>query len=306
MNDIVFAAYDNNTRFAIPTCTCLGFLGASLGGGLTRQMGLYGILVDQITSVNLVTAQGKSLHVDATHHSELWYAIRGAAPNFGVVTSAVVKAYPVPQAQNVAWEGAVTFSDDKLEALIQAIYDLVLQPTVQIDLLFSFSGPPLNKTTITAIPFFLGNASAAEEAFASILKLGPIANGATEVPYNHWGDSGQSFCQKGMRKPAYGASLSRQGWDPNTWRAVYNEFNKFVRENPQAANSSVLAEYYPVQKAVQIGSNVTSSYPFRDVPLHVVVIPQYADSKLDGVANAFGARVRDLLRSADGLVNNST
>ena len=303
---MIFAAYGNNTRFAIPTCTCLGFLGASLGGGITREMGLYGTLVDQITSVNLVTAQGRLLHVDATHYSELWYAIRGAAPNFGVVTSAVVKAYPVPQAQNVAWEGAVTFSDDKLEALIQAIRNLVLQPTMEIDVLFSFSGPPLNKATITAIPFFLGNASAAEEAFASILKLGPTSNGATELPYTHWGDFAQSFCQKGMRKPAYGASLSRQGLDPNTWRAVYNEFKTFVKKYPQAANSSILAEYYPVQKAVQIGNSATSSYPFRDVPIHVVAIPLYADSRLDGAANAFGARVRDLLRSADGLVNNST
>ncbi|KAL8792451.1 MAG: hypothetical protein Q9195_004984 [Heterodermia aff. obscurata] len=306
VNDMIFAAYGNNTRFAIPTCTCLGFLGASLGGGLTRVMGLYGILVDQITSVKLVTAQGRLLHVDATHHSELWYAIRGAAPNFGVVTSAVVNAYPTPQAQNVAWQGAITFSDDKLEALIQALYDLVLQSTMEIDLLFSFNGPPLNKVTITVIPFFLGNASAAEEAFASILKLGPTTNGATEVPYTHWGDFGQSFCQKGMRKPAYGVSVSRQVWDPSTWRAVYNDLGQFVREYPQAANSSILAEYYPVQKAVQIGSDVTSSYPFRDVPIHIVVIPTYADSSLDGAANAFGARARDLLRSADGLVNNST
>ena len=57
---------------------------------------------------------------------------------------------------------------------------------------------------------------------------------------------------------------------------------------------------------MQIGRNVPSSYPFRDVPIHLVVIPTYADIKLDGVANAWGARVRDLLRSIDGLPNNST
>ena len=306
VNDMVVAAYGNNTRFAIPTCTCLGFLGASLGGGVTRVMGLYGTLVDQITSVSLVTAQGRSLHVDATHHPELWYAIRGAAPNFGVVTSAVVNAYPVPQAQNVAWQGPVTFSDDKLEALIQALHDLVLQPTMQIDLLFSFSGPPLNKTTITTIPFFLGPASEAEKAFAPILQLGPTSNDATEVPYTHWGAFAQSFCEKGMRKPVYGASISRQGLHPKTWRAVYDEFTDFVRQYPQAGNSSILAEYYPVEKAVQIGRDGTSSYPFRHLPVHVVVVPTYADRGLDEVANAFGVRVRGLLRAGDITVNNST
>ena len=39
-NDMIYAAYSNNTRFAIPTCPCLGFLGAALDGGITREMGL--------------------------------------------------------------------------------------------------------------------------------------------------------------------------------------------------------------------------------------------------------------------------
>ena len=243
--------------------------------------------------------------MDQTRNPDLWYAIRGAAANFGIVTSAVVKAYPTPKALNVAWEGAVTFSDNKLEALIQAIHVLDLKPHIEIDFLFSTSGPPSYTPMITAIPFFLGNASAAEEAFAPILKVGPTSNEATELPYTQWGNFGNSFCEKGERKPAYGASLGRQGLDPKTWRAVYNDFKTFVAAYPQAANSSILAEYYPVQKAVAIGS-ATSSYPFRDVPIHVVTIPLYADSSLDVAANAFGSRVRDLLRSTDGLIRNST
>jgi len=298
VNDMILAAYANDTRFANPTCTCLGFLGASLGGGINREMGLYGTGVDQIVSVNLVSASGDHLYVDETHNPDLWYAIRGAAPNFGIVTSAVVKAYPVPQAQNIAWEGALTFPDDKLEALIQAMYDLDLQPHMEIDLLFSSSG-------ISAIPFFLGNASAAEEAFAPILKLDPTSNGATELPYSQWGNFANSFCVKGERKPAYGASLGRQGLNPTIWRAIYNEFKSFVAKYPQAANTTILVEYYPVQTAVAVGG-ATSSYPFRDIPIHVVAIPLYADSSLDAAANAFGSRVRDLMRSTNGGARNST
>ncbi|KAL8919523.1 MAG: hypothetical protein Q9208_006715 [Pyrenodesmia sp. 3 TL-2023] len=276
-----------------------------LGGGITRTMGLDGAGVDQLLRVNLVTASGELLRVDSKSHPDLWYAIRGAAPNFGIVTSALVKAYPVPPSQNIAWQGAVTFSDDKLEALIEAIYNLKLEPTMEIDFLFSTSGPPLNKPTITAIPFFVGNASEGEKAFAPILEVGPTSNEATEIPYDHWGDFAISFCVKGQRKPAYGASVGRQGLNPAAWRAIYNEFGAFVAAYPEAAGSSVLAEYYSLQKAVAIG-NATSSYPFRDVPIHVVTIPVYSDSKLDVAANAFGSRVRDLLWSADGLNRNST
>ncbi|KAL8861991.1 MAG: hypothetical protein Q9178_001446 [Gyalolechia marmorata] len=276
-----------------------------LGGGLTRSMGLYGAGVDQILQLKVVTASGESLIVNLKLNPDLWYGMRGAAPNFGIVTSGLVKAYPTPKANNIAWEGAITFSDDKLEPLIKAIHELDLRPEMQIDFLFSITEPPSNSPIITVIPFFLGNASAAEKAFASILELGPLSNEATEEPYDHWGDFANSFCIKGMRKPAYGASLARQALNPATWRAVYNEFKTFVREYPQAAGSSILAEYYPVQKAITIG-DATSSYSFRDVPIHVVAIALYENSSFDGEANAWGARVRDLLRSTDGLEVNST
>ncbi|KAL8654625.1 MAG: hypothetical protein Q9226_003360 [Calogaya cf. arnoldii] len=289
VKDMVDEAYELGIRFSNPTCTCLGFLGAMLGGGLTRSQGLYGQGVDQILRMNVVTASGETLHVDATHNPDLRYAMRGAAPNFGIVTSALVRAYPVPKAQNIAWEGAITFADDKLEPLIQAIRDLDLQPQMEIDFLFATSGPPLNIAAITAIPFFLGNASEARKAFAAILAVGPISDGTAE----------------GMRKPAYGASLARQGLNPATWRAVYEEFKTFVAKYPEAAGSSVLVEYYPVQRAVAIG-DTGSSYPFRDVPIHVVTIPVYENRSFDVTANTFGARVRDLLRSTDGLDANST
>lgn len=86
---------------------------------------------------------------------------------------------------------------------------------------------------------------------------------------------------------------------------MYEEFKTFVAAYPQAVGSSILAEYYPVQKAIAIG-NSSTSYPYRDVPIHVVAIPQYVDSSLDVVANTFGGRVRDLLRATDGLMSNST
>ncbi|KAL8911958.1 MAG: hypothetical protein Q9171_002934 [Xanthocarpia ochracea] len=305
VRDMVVAAYSNETRFSNPTCPCLGFLGAMLGGGITRSMGLYGAGVDQILQLKVVTASGESLIVNPKLNPDLWYAMRGAAPNFGIVTSALVKAYPTLKENNVAWEGAITFSDDKLEPLIKAIHGLDLRPEMQIDFLFSVTSSPSNTPTITVIPFFLGNASTAEKAFASVLEVGPLSNEATEVHYDHWDDFANPFCIKGMRKPVYGASLARQALNPATWRAVYNEFKTFVMKYPQAAGSSILAEYYPVQKAITIGE-ATSSYPFRDVPIHVVAIPLYKDSSFDREANAWGARVRDLLRSTDGLEVNST
>lgn len=197
------AGYSNNARFANPTCNCLGCLGAGLGGGLTRTAGLYGWVVDQLQSVNLVLASGEAVNVSSTNEPDLWWVLRGAAPNFGVVTSTVVSAYPMPQAVNVAWQSRLTFADDKLKDLISTINTIDLAPHMQIDFLLSTSGPPAYKPMISAIAFFLGNASEAEKAWAPVLKIGSLSNSTNVLPYMEWGAWSDTFCAKGDRKPVY-------------------------------------------------------------------------------------------------------
>jgi FAD/FMN-containing dehydrogenase len=64
-------------------------------------MGLYGFGVDNILSINLVTAKGSAITVDS-RNTDLWWALRGAGPNIGIVTSTAMKAYPTTRANNTA------------------------------------------------------------------------------------------------------------------------------------------------------------------------------------------------------------
>ncbi|KAI9689211.1 MAG: hypothetical protein M1822_000949 [Bathelium mastoideum] len=291
---MVHAAYRNHARFATATCNCVGFLGATLGGGLTRTAGLYGMGVDQLLSAEIVTAFGDVRYVDGGD-IDLWWALKGAAPNIGIVTSAVVKAYPILDADNIAWQGLLTFSDDKLEALISAINDLYLEPRMQID--FMMASQPNGTTRIGAIPFFLGNTSAGRVAFTSILDIGPLADGTQEYPYNMWNAFGDYACVPAGRKPAYGVSLNNL--DPPTWRTVYEDFKVFLATNPEATNSAIFAENYPINSSTI--QNGAGSFPWRDVKTHVAIYPWYANTSLDAAANAWGSTTRTLLRSTDGV-----
>ncbi|KAF2229869.1 Glucooligosaccharide oxidase [Viridothelium virens] len=288
------AAYNNSARVAAATCSCIGFLGATLGGGLTRVAGLYGMGVDQLLSVDVVMASGDLMRVDSTNE-DLFWAIKGAAPNFGIVTSATVKAYPVSSAENTAWQGLVTFADEDLDDFIDAINDLYLDPNMQIDIILSATAN--GSTSVNAVPFFVGNASAGKAAFQSIFDIGPISDTTGEVSYQNWGAFADYACEDGQRKPTYGISMSNL--DPSTWRQVYEGFRAFVAANPDARNSSIIAENYPINStAVQNGA---SSFPWRNVKTHVAAYPWYTDAELDSAANAWGLSVRKLLRSSDGL-----
>jgi FAD/FMN-containing dehydrogenase len=64
-----------------------GVAGYTLGGGLGWLMAKYGLAADNLLAVELVTAEGDVLRVDAGSHPDLFWGLRGGGGNFGVATS---------------------------------------------------------------------------------------------------------------------------------------------------------------------------------------------------------------------------
>jgi FAD/FMN-containing dehydrogenase len=73
-----------------------GIAGLTLGGGLGYLMGKHGATCDNLLSVELVTAAGEVLNVSDEIHPDLFWAIRGAGANFGVVTQFRYSLHPLP------------------------------------------------------------------------------------------------------------------------------------------------------------------------------------------------------------------
>jgi FAD/FMN-containing dehydrogenase len=72
-----------------------GVGGLTLGGGLGWLMGSHGLAVDNLLSVELVTAEGEILQVSETSHPDLFWALRGGGGNFGVATRLEFRLHPV-------------------------------------------------------------------------------------------------------------------------------------------------------------------------------------------------------------------
>jgi len=72
-----------------------GIAGLTLGGGfgwLTRK---YGMTIDNLVAIDLVTVDGDRLRASADENADLFWAIRGGGGNFGVVTRFEFALHPV-------------------------------------------------------------------------------------------------------------------------------------------------------------------------------------------------------------------
>lgn len=72
-----------------------GVAGLTLSGGIGWLRSRYGLCIDNVLGVEIVTADGEIRRADAQQNPDLYWAVRGGGGNFGVITEFEFKLYPL-------------------------------------------------------------------------------------------------------------------------------------------------------------------------------------------------------------------
>jgi FAD/FMN-containing dehydrogenase len=161
-----------------------GVAGLTLGGGIGRLQRRFGLTIDHLRSVELVTADGRFVHASADENGDLFWGMRGAGPNFGIVTafefdlqefgpdiSRGFRIFPAARARELwsAFRAWVAVAPDELGLTFnvgRALPESEYPPEV--------AGAPVIAIGVS----HSGSAEAAEQDLARLDELGPAVAGS--------------------------------------------------------------------------------------------------------------------------------
>jgi FAD/FMN-containing dehydrogenase len=181
-NDYNRATHQHGLASTGGVISTTGVAGLTLGGGVGWLMGQYGMAIDNLTSVELVSADGDVLHVSDETEPDLFWGLRGAGSNFGIASSFEFMTHPL----DMILGGIVAYPISEALAVLAAYQEITADPP---DELVSFLGlvhaPDGSGHQIVATPVcYTGDFAMGESLVAPVRSVGtPAVDLIGPMPY---------------------------------------------------------------------------------------------------------------------------
>ncbi len=116
------AALEHGLVCPVGVVSHTGVGGLTLGGGMGRLQRRFGLTIDNLLAVELVTADGRLVRASEDEEPELFWGMRGAGANFGVVTAFEFRLHPF---DGEVTHGTVVHPAERAETLAEPYRELV-------------------------------------------------------------------------------------------------------------------------------------------------------------------------------------
>jgi len=167
-----------------------GIAGLTLGGGLGHLMRRHGLTVDNLLSVELVTADGTQLLVDAEREPELFWGLRGGGGNFGIATAFEYRLHRVGP---LALGGPVFWPLADAPKVVRTLREYAPEAPDELGMTMSMMlAPPLpflppeqfGKPVFALVLVWTGDLADGGRALAPLRRIGtPLADAIGVAPY---------------------------------------------------------------------------------------------------------------------------
>ena len=248
-----------------------GIAGLTLGGGLGWLMGKHGLALDNLRSVELVTAEGTVVWANQEEEADLFWAVRGGGGNFGVVTSFEYKLHPIGP---MITGGLIAYPFDCAGDVLRFFRERTASlPDEQVLFAGLTHAPDGSGTKLAAlITAHCGPLPAGEKAMQPLKKFGsPVMDALGPMPYcelNRMFDAGYPKGALNYWKSSFLAQFSDDAID--TMIACFAEC-------PSPMDSIVLEHMHGAAARIGVGE---TAFPHRAEGFNFLVLSEWIEAAL--------------------------
>lgn len=247
------------------TISTTGIAGLTLGGGQSWLAGKYGFTIDNLLSVYIVTADGTLQHASETDNPDLFWAIRGAGANFGVVTSFEYRLHPVHTVLGGMVLHPFAHAREVLQFYRQFTADLPDELTTACGVLTAPDGNIL----IALIVCYVGDLEEGERVVAPLRLFGsPVADTIGPTPFTAQQQLFDAAFPHGRRN-YWKTSLTGTLSD-----GLIEAIVEHMPRTPSPGNAALIFDFHGAYRRV---ANDAMAYPHRDLQYDVLILGNWTD-----------------------------
>ena len=250
-----------------------GVAGLTLGGGLGFLMGKHGFTIDNLNSVEVVTASGKVLRASKEKNSDLFWGVRGGGGNFGIATSFEFMLHAIGPMVN---GGMIAYPIDQSKDMLRFYRELTSAAPDELTVAASLTHSPdgSGQQLAAMLVCHCGPADGARTAMHPIKALSsPVLDRLGPLSYT-------SLNQ--ILDPSF-PKLALNYWKSCFVRELSEDVIAVLREQfarcPSPMSKLILEHFHGVALQPQ---PTDTAFPHRDPGYSVLIIAQWSDPKDNG------------------------
>ena len=268
---VLCGEFDRETQgFGLATtggiCSETGIAGVTLGGGFGWLMRKYGLALDNLMSVDIVSADGQLRKASSTENADLFFGVRGAQSNFGVVTSL---KYQLHRVGPTVLAGMALHPLEKAREALKFYCEYNSKAPDEMSTSASLLTSPDGHPMLAILACYVGPSEAGEKVVQPLKEFGPpVGDMIQPMPYVKF----QTMFDGGNPRGRY-----------NYWKMHFlREFNDDAIDRLVEGFKGVTSPYSTVliehlEGAVSRVRKDETAFSHRTAPYDIVIMPKWTD-----------------------------
>jgi FAD binding domain/Berberine and berberine like len=259
-----------------------GVAGLTLGGGMGRLQRRFGLTIDNLLSVELVTADGQLVRASEDENPDLFWGLRGAGANFGIATSFEFRLHPL---HGAVTHGTLTHSINRATELASIFRETEQGTPDELWLGFGL-GLAAGDPVATVQVLHCGSPGQAERDLAKLRAFGPPITDSIETkPY---------LVPQGMNDEAmrWGHRFyMKSGFVPSLGDELVHRLVEHMAHVPDGTDGGV--SFWAMGRAISEVPEEATAFTGRGAAFWVAVEILWHDETLDGQCRDWTRSVMD-------------